>query len=440
MPSDANPPKGQPFRTTLKRIWDALHRHPLTKLAALLLAVAFWAIVIASDPTLTIEKSLPATAVTVQGTDALRNRGYVVMNDLTSEPVTVKMKVEVKRADYDTVTAESFSPRLDLSQITQAGSQEVKFTAGYTYLGEVLSFEPESITLNVDEYTPPTRVPVVVEQTGDEPEDLWTNTPTADPRYVYVSGPKSLVSRVTRVVAELPYADLTAERASDGLALPIELRDANDRPVSSKLVSVTNESVDVETVTVSVNVFSKRRVPISYETAVTGVPAHGYALENVVLYPEEVEVAAARDVLDELESLHVASPLDISGLTAGQNVPAGLRGLGSLEYAAVTEVTLRVDIVPAIHTHTYLGQPVTVMGLPAGLQAELDHGEMNVVIVGEYENVEGLKAEDIHLYVDATGLKAGTHTLTVYCRTDGTDAFEYEAEVPEVLLTLSPAE
>ena len=104
-------------RDHLRRALRVIRRHPFMKLAALLLAIVFWVVVIASDPSLLIEKTFTDAVVTVQGLETLRSRGYTVMRDLENEVITVRFRAEVTQGNYDRATASSFLPRLDLSQI-----------------------------------------------------------------------------------------------------------------------------------------------------------------------------------------------------------------------------------------------------------------------------------------------------------------------------------
>ena len=91
----------------MKLIWKRVRRHPFLKLTAVLIAILFWMIVIASDPTLERQKEMTAT-VSVTGADTLRSRGYVVTDDLTSSPITVNITAKVTQGNYDRATAASF--------------------------------------------------------------------------------------------------------------------------------------------------------------------------------------------------------------------------------------------------------------------------------------------------------------------------------------------
>jgi len=427
------------FRAQLARAWNTVWRRPLPKLSALLLAFLFWAVIIASDPSLLRERTFSSAVVSVQGIELLRNRGYIVMEDLTSEPIVVRMRVEVKQADYDRVTAASFAPQLNLAQqITGAGTQQVRFTPTYENIGTVVSFEPEFIEVTVEPYAT-RRVPVVIEKAGENAELIWTSQPVSDPSTLTVTGPKSLVDQVRRVVATLPMNSLTVDRPEDSLTATIELQDAAGLPVTSPLLRVTNESIDTDSVRIDVLVYPMKEIPVSVDSAVTGIPAHGYRLGEVRIMPDTVFVAGAPEALSTMDALYVNAPVDVNGQDRSQAVILTLGNTPGLTYNSVDTVLVEVDIVPAIHVHTYNGLSVTVMGVEPDLVAKLSRPSMSAVISGEYQQVESLTWESVHLYVDAAGLSAGTHTLEVLCRVDGTEEYVFEPELPRVTLTLSQA-
>lgn len=421
-----------------RRFLKALFQRPFLKLGALLLAVFFWALVIASDPSLLIEKTLAGAVVSVSGMETLRNRGLTVTTDLTSSPITVKMKVQVKQGNYELVTNESFVPRLDLAQqVSTVGTQQVKFTVPTTTLGKVLSFEPDSIEINVEPYTPRKIIPVVIDQVGESAEPLWVGQPRVDPQQVVLSGPKSLVDSVRRAAVRLDRGSLSTARPTDSMAVLLELQDEAGNPIVSPLLNITSDSVVINSVTVSVDVYPMREIPVSVDTAAIGIPAHGYALQAVHITPDTVFVAASPQTLDAIDTLHIASPVDVSDSSVSVIESSGLRGLSDLRYLSTTEVLVEAEVAPAIHTHTYTAIPVAVMGASSDMVAKVSHGTMRCVISGDYTAVEGLSAEDIYLYVDATGLPEGTYAVPVLTRVDGTEAYDVSLEWPEVSLTLS---
>lgn len=419
----------------MKLIWKRVRRHPFLKLTAVLIAILFWMIVIASDPTLERQKEMTAT-VSVTGADTLRSRGYVVTDDLTSSPITVNITAKVTQGNYDRATAASFSPRLDLSLITSDGQQEVSFSAGYSTYGEIQSFEPKSMTVNVERYITRSRVPVVVRVTGEMPQGLWRSATSCDPNLVSVSGPASLVEQVRRAVVELPLEGLSADMEDCQVTSPVTLETADGQTISSPLIRITFESVTVDSASIECSVLPTRSVAVDAASAITGIPAHGYEVGEIRVSPETVTVADSAEALKNLEAMFVQSPVDVTGATEDLLVTVPLAGATAHSYCSAREVAVSVTIRPATHTHTYNDLPVQVENLGPGLKAALSRAKLGAVLSGAYQDMESLKAANIHLYVDAQGLAAGVYNVEVQCRVDGAESYDFTPQQQTLTLTI----
>ncbi|MEG0767924.1 MAG: CdaR family protein, partial [Clostridia bacterium] len=257
-----------------------------------------------------------------------------------------------------------------------------------------------------------------------------------DPSQVTVSGPVSLAKQVRRAIARLPLESLSAQRESDSVSVPLELQDETGHTIVSPLLRISNESITLDAVQIDVTVYPMREVPVDVGSAVRGLPAHGYEVGDVHLTPSSVLVAAPLDVLDRLTMLYVESPLDVENATQSQLGGSNIRYLPDLAYTSIGEVVVQVEIRQAQHTHTYDNRTIIPMNVPPEMQATLSVPYMAVVLTGNYRDLEPLEAAQIHLYVDATGLSAGTHTLAVQCRVDGLTDFQFAAQTPTVELTL----
>ena len=419
----------------MKLIWKRVRRHPFLKLTAVLIAILFWMIVIASDPTLERQKEMTAT-VSVTGADTLRSRGYVVTDDLTSSPITVNITAKVTQGNYDRATAASFSPRLDLSQITSDGQQEVSFSAGYSTYGEIQFFEPKSMTVNVERYITRSRLPVVVRVTGEMPQGLWRSATSCDPNLVSVSGPASLVEQVRRAVVELPLEGLSADMEDCQVTSPVTLETADGQTISSPLIRITFESVTVDSASIECSVLPTRSVAVDAASAITGTPAHGYEVGEIRVSPETVTVADSAEALKNLEAMFVQSPVDVTGATEDLLVTVPLAGATAHSYCSAREVAVSVTIRPATHTHTYNDLPVQVENLGPGLRAALSRAKLGAVLSGAYQDMESLKAANIHLYVDAQGLAAGVYNVEVQCRVDGAESYDFTPQQQTLTLTI----
>lgn len=434
-----SPQNPRSFREILSRIWQAIIRRPFTKLAALLIAGVFWVALLASDTSMTVERVIPNAVVTVIGQDSLPNNGLIVMDDLSANTITTKMRVEVKLSDYQRA-ADLFIPRLDLtSQIKEAGTdQEVFFSMPANQYGKVISFDPPSVHLDVDSYITRNRVQVVVENTGESETPLWIGKREADPPYVSISGPKSLIDRVRRAVVTLPLNSLSDQRPADAITSPLQLQDENGQVISSSLINITSESILISSANINVEVYPVANIPIQDTSLITGYPAHGYEVSGVQITPDYVAVAAEKTVLAELDALHISTPVDVTDLQESLSITVPLNYPSNLQHMSTTEVTLDITISPAEHVHVYNDIPITVLGQDDSYIPLLSHEEMDVVIQGDYNQVQGLSQEDITLYVEAEGLGEGAYMLEVRCIVNGTEAFSFRPEYTYITLTLTP--
>ena len=71
------------------------------------------------------------------------------------------------------------------------------------------------------------------------------------------------------------------------------------------------------------------------------------------------------------------------------------------------------------------------------MTARLSRTVLSAVISGAYQDVEGLEASSVHLYVNAEGLEEGVYNAPVQCRVDGTETYDFTPQQPTVTLTIT---
>ena len=305
-------PRG-PFRELRRAISRILGSRAFLMALSLLTAVVFWSILVASDGTLTREKTFQNVAVSVTGESTLKSRGYIVMDDLDSLISGVKLTVEVTQSNYSRVSGTSYNPHIDLTQVTGEGENVLNVAFSSQLYGPVVSCEPSSVRVNVERYIT-RRVPVVLETSGGLP-GYYLDSAKTDPTMLSVSGPQSLVSQVARAVASIDVSLLSGERRSDRNSVQIRLQDAAGNTVESDLIEITNQTVLTDTVVVETELVPMREVPLEVESLVTGEPAEGYELLEVTVSQESLLIAAADEVLDAITVLTTDQPLSIEGAT-----------------------------------------------------------------------------------------------------------------------------
>lgn len=392
-----------------------LHNWP-TKLLALVLAVVLWAGLIMQDPTLTREKTFSNVKISITGSDAIKRNGFIVVSDLDEVLGSVSMSVDVPQMQYANAKASSYNVRIDLSRITAAGEQEIPVQASNNSVyGTVSSILPSTVRLEVEEYITRYRIPVTTLSVGTAPEGYYATEPAVDPPMIAVSGPKSLVERITRAQAVVELGNLPAREGTLRKAVPFTLLDENNNEIESDLLQITSESVLVDSVVVEQKVYSVRTILLSDLGLVRGTPAKGYEVKSVYVTPDHVTVAGLQRELDTLDVLYADSYVDVSGLSSSVNRSLRLRIPSSLPYTSANTVTVAVEIGPILRSKTFTGLDIAAEGLMDGLTCTMVTKQGAVTVTGAQLWLNELTKADVTLSCDLSGLTAGTYDVPVLC-------------------------
>lgn len=426
-------PRG-PFRELRRAISRILGSRAFLMALSLLTAVVFWSILVASDGTLTREKTFQNVAVSVTGESTLKSRGYIVMDDLDSLISGVKLTVEVTQSNYSRVSGTSYNPHIDLTQVTGEGENVLNVAFSSQLYGPVVSCEPSSVRVNVERYIT-RRVPVVLETSGGLP-GYYLDSAKTDPTMLSVSGPQSLVSQVARAVASIDVSLLSGERRSDRNSVQIRLQDAAGNTVESDLIEITNQTVLTDTVVVETELVPMREVPLEVESLVTGEPAEGYELLEVTVSQESLLIAAADEVLDAITVLTTDQPLSIEGATQDVTGTVRLRRPTGIENTVPYDVTVTARIGETTAQRTLRQVQVEVDGLDDSLRVSLSREKQTVQLTGPYTFINGLSQSDVRLFVDVNGLGEGTHVVPVQISIDNAPEFACALSSPEITVTI----
>ena len=295
-----------------------LHNWPW-KAVSLLIAILLWGGLITQDDSLTREKSFTDVTIGITNTETLRRNGFIVVEGLDTLPL-LKMRVEVPQKMYNSVKASNYNPRIDLSSIRSTGEHLVKvsYTNTTTY-GSVTDISTETVPIVVEEYITRSRIPVRLNVTGTLAAHLYAATPSTDPLYVTVSGPKSQVESIARCVV---YYDLSVLSATgvERTAVPFSLVDVKGNVINSNLIEVTSESVLLDTIMVEQNVYANKLLPINTLDITTGTPAGGYIIKSITAEPASITVAGLNQWIDSVDSFRLADfiteKINVNGSTA----------------------------------------------------------------------------------------------------------------------------
>ncbi len=282
------------------------------KLVSLAVALIIWGGLISEDATLTREKTFSDVQVTVTGTDALQRNGLIITRGLANL-APVRIKAEVPQRVYDSATASNYSVRVDASRVNAPGEQKLPIlTSASNIYGAVTWMSEEDVTVFVEEYVTRRRVPVSLETFGSLRDGYFAAPPSVDPGNVVISGPRSMVERVSQIVAAYNQQMVDGEAGIVYSAVPFRLVARDGTEIANDLISVTSENVLLDTLLVEQRVYPTRSVPVNLTGVVRGEAAAGYAVASVTADPAYLVVAGEQADIDGILMLDLLSDIDIS--------------------------------------------------------------------------------------------------------------------------------
>lgn len=159
-----------------------------------------------------------------------------------------------------------------------------------------------------------------------------------------------------------------------------------------------------------------RSVPIV--PSVEGSPAPGYVVTGkAVVTPDHVDIVGPETAVRRATEA-VTETISVEGLndTLREEVTIGLLD-PSLRLKTQRTVDATVKIVPGPMERTVRGRPIRVRELGARLSAQVMPTVVDVGLRGSREIINRIDADDVHPYVDLSGLSEGEYTLVVHADT-----------------------
>jgi YbbR domain-containing protein len=217
---------------------------------------------------------------------------------------------------------------------------------------------------------------------------------------VRVSGPQSLIEKISEVRLIIDVTGARESIVSDILLTPV---DENGQMISG--LTLTPNQVKVTLPIVQSGGY--RDVAVKVETI--GQPVSGYRVTNIVISPPTVTLFSSDpQTVAEMPGYVSTQPLDLTELNDDKEVrlaldlPEGVTIVGD-------EQSVEVQIgIAAVETSISLSVPINVIGLGPGLKVVVSPESVDVFLTGPLPILDSLTSEDIIVFVDLTGLDAGS--------------------------------
>ena len=333
-------------------------------------------------------------------TEQLKKSGIVVTSP---EEIKVNVKIAGRRNDILAITDKDITAKVDLSGYS-AGKKRVSIDVDVPSKVELVDYSPKEVLFDFDNIVNRER-PVTVETTGKVASGYILADKEIRPQSVFIKGPKTLVNRVSEVIA---YVDVSESTKDLNVTVPIKLVDVDGKEVNGleKEPNVVDVFIPVKRV---------KTVPIEIQTE--GSVPQGYEMGNIKVFPSTVKIMGDEDELAAVKSIKT-EVVNISTFLEKESVELKLIIPEGIELAEPSiKPSADIDIHKIIEkTMEYNLDEISVNNLGGGLSIDNNAtapSHIAVTVKGSDKIIEPLTKEDLPLFIDLDGLGEGAHTVPV---------------------------
>ena len=388
-----------------------LLENPGLKLLALVMAVLLWLIIVnIEDPVDT--KRFTNIAVTIQNESIILNDGkmYQITNDTATVDVTVSAKRSIlTRIQSSDIVATANVENLQLDSMIPITitipAYEGRYESAVTY--------PTNMQISIEDIKT-NKFPITAELTGTLRDGYFVESTTITPDNVTISGPESVVSSISSVVARTNVSGVSSDTDLSGTLV---LYDADNKEIDQSLLTTNLGDAGL---TVSVHIMETLKVPISVST--TGIPASGYTVGEVTCEPSSVPLTGKEGVFENLSKIKIP-PIDVSGksetietvIDLSDYLPAGASFADTDDEKVLVTVTIEKYGTKTINWPT---GSIVVQNAPNGYSVSYpDTSEVAFEIQGREEALSKLSASDVKVTIDLSECtKGGEYTVPLSVR------------------------
>jgi len=369
-----------------------------TLLTALILAITVWIIAVtANDPA--ENRTYPRNvSIEIVGQDT----NLVMTSDL---PSNVAIVLNTPQTVWEKIISTQTPVRaiLDLSGL-QPGTHMVDLQIQVSIRPvKVVSYSPRTVPITLESLSSKV-VPLSLDIRGEPAIGYQVEEPVVDVKQITVTGPVSQVDRVAEVRATL---DISLVYEDISRMINVVALDKNEVVVND--VTLTPDRVDMF---LEINQrYGYRNVIVSVN--IEGQVADGYRLTNISVIPLAVTVYSSNpQIVNDLPGYVQTMPLNLTGLKDDIDVsllldlPEGVLVVGDNR-----TVLVRVSIAAVQSSMPIANIPIEIIGLPENLKAIIAPEMITLLISGPLPILDGIKPEDIRVYLDLTDYIVGTYQL-----------------------------
>lgn len=391
------------------------------KLASLIFAIVVWFLVTnINDPITSVRyTNIP---VTLKNTSLITEQGQVY-TILDGSDTISSVTLYAPRSIIDSLSQNNVVATADIQDLSSLNTVSIDVnTNKYSDKIEKIVTSSDVVKLSVERKASKS-LALNATTSGSLSDGYVIGDVNTDQNMVRISGPESVVSRITSATVDV---DVTGFTSNIGTDADIALLDAEGNVVDNASVSM-----NIKTVRVNVVIYETKYVPITY--VVTGEPASGYMLTGAIdSTPDSVLIAGRSNAISSVSEIKVTDEaLDVTGITGNLNytynlsqfLPSGVY-LGDGDFNGSVAVVVHVEPIVTQTFDVDLSQ-ISVEGTADGFIVTIDDDEYetvsltlqglkNSIDVINPDSLTGVvKVEDIMTGNNLDELKAGNYSADI---------------------------
>lgn len=383
------------IKETVKNLFT---RNLGTKFLSLLIAVLLWVYVIGViNPKVDLEyKNIN---ISLQGSENIKNQYGLIVTDISDPKVSIKVQGE--RNKLITLGTSEILAYVDLSTITRKGTFKLPVIVELPQGRGIVSQRSLTTTNITVDKAAKAEVPIKAVIKGTVVDGYTMGTPQVTPSQLTITGPESVVNRVS-------YATCTVTREAISAAIKTDvgfvLYDENGEQVISDWLTITPNKANI-----FVPVLEYKTVPVTVNLI---DPTGTDDLKNnaqVVITPSVLKIRGTPTEVEKISSV-VAGSINLPTITGNYTykfpvvLPNGVSEVDGVSEIVVT-VTLESAQIRAVRT-----DKITVLNIAAGHKVSVVTKFLDIAYIGSEETPEEVS---VTIDLEEKIYTPGTYTLPV---------------------------
>lgn len=366
----------------------------IVQLVCVLLSFGLWIYVTnIENPIKSYE--LNKVPVEIKNSDNLKSSGLTLS---PNQNFYVNLKIEGSSQDLFSIDKEDFKISVDLNELVLKKGEN-KVMVRIEEAPQDIKIKNSTgliITINTEEYKTK-EVPVKSKINVISKSGYYVATPIFSPEIVLVSGPESLVDRVTSVVAEAEESNAVKTIIKNYIVIPVDnnYKEVTGVQLSQKWVEATIEINEGKTVPIKINVI--------------GTIQNDLKLKSISSDTTEIGITGPKSILDSIseigtENIDISQIKDNTSIEVKLKIPDGIlihNGQNNINVNILVEKKKTKEI-----TINY-----SIIGQQEGISIVPDKNNITIEVIGFEDDINNLTEANFSAQLDVSQYtKEGEYT------------------------------